>query len=285
MKYTSAPIIEANGNHGTGYIDENGRTYKDPQGKERIDVGTTVFTQGGPYTLTTSGGVKTAQGVYDYMKKASDAGLGQLKAMNDENQIAIKARTAQQLARINDARRGVEQSYEDANRAAYQAYTEALNPYGAAAEKAAKLGLDNSGYSETSKLRIGNAYQNAISKNALARSEYLKELDVARRDALYNGDIESAEALSEYAKLVYEHGIETAEKLAKQETLAYNTAISRDDVLWERENQDSEIKWQRADDMWNRALQLAKMGYSNSQIASILGISMAGLNRISLKYM
>ncbi len=295
MNYTQARSTDKKGNDGWSYIDENGLAYKDPQGKERVDIGTTVFTQGGPYTRTTSGSVKTPRGIYDDLKTQSDKALGQLGDMNDANQRAIKSQTDKQVARINDQKRTAAQNYEDANRAAYQAYIQASNPYGAAAEQQAKIGLDNSGYAETSKMRIANTYQNAINNNVIARNEYMNELENARRDALYNGDIESARALSEYARLVYDHGIDTAERLASQGNLAYNTAISQDDKLWEREYQlgrdaredeleNAEIEWQREQDTWSRALQLAKIGISNAQIASILGISLSELNRISDKY-
>ena len=288
MKYTEKPSIDKAGKSGKVYIDENGMSFKDPQGKERIDVGTTVFTNDGPYTLTTSGGVKTQRGIYDDMKNSFDASLGQLDVMNKANQDAIRARTESQVQRINDQKRMAQQDYRNANTAAYQAYVEASNPYGAAAEQQAKLGLNNSGYSESSKMRVANTYQNAINKNILARNEYINELETARREALYKGDIDAANALNEYARLVYEHGIDTAEKLANQGNLAYNTAMARDDNAWNRAKYLEERDYERAQaekkNMWDRAVKLTSLGFSNEEIARNLGVSLAELNQIQRMY-
>ncbi len=283
MTYTKTPIY-SNGKHGFGYVSEEGLTYKDPQGKERIDVGTTVFTQGGPYTLTSSGSVRTPRGIYDDLKDASNTARGELDKMNTANQNAIKARTEQQIARLNSQKRYAEDTYRNANKTAYQAYLQASNPYGAQSEQIAKLGLDESGYAETSKLKLANTYQNAINNNLLARNEYMNELETARIDALYKGDIDAANALSEYAMLVYNHGIDAAERLAQQGNAAYSAAMEQDDNEWERKMYLEESKRKSEQEKWDRAIKLASMGLSNAQIANQLGISLAELNELKNRY-
>lgn len=287
MTYTKTPMY-SNGKHGFGYVSEEGLTYKDPQGKERIDVGTTVFTQGGPYTLTSSGSVRTPRGIYDDVKNASDTARGELDKMHTANQNAIKTRTQQQIARINNQKRYAEDTYRNANKTAYQAYLQAANPYGAQSEQMAKLGLDESGYSETSKLKLANTYQNALNNNLLARNEYMNELEMARMDALYNGDIDAANALSEYARLVYNHGIDAAERLANQGNVAYNTAMNRSDKELEQKMYLEKLEYDRKTEyekeLWDRAIKLASMGFSNAQIANQLGISLSELNEFKNRY-
>ena len=179
----------------TGYI-INGKTYTNPQGTERVPTGSTVHTGGGDFLLTEAGGVKLPGSVTNDIRRAYDSGYSRLGAGYSAQREAINTATRRNQARIAEQRKDAATQYGNSNRAAYQAYMNASNPYGAAAEQQAKLGLANSGYSESSKLRTANTYQQALSQNALARDAYLRELDNAQREAQYEGDIQLANALA-----------------------------------------------------------------------------------------
>lgn len=274
------------GQSAQGYIID-GKTYKDQGGTQRVDIGSTVPTAGGTFTLTANGGVKTPGSVSNDIRNAYNSSLSHLGAANNARVQGISTATNKQLASIKDQRKTAERQYEDANRKAYQSYVSASNPYGVAEERMAKLGLSNSGYSETSKMRLANTYQQAINANTLARDEYLRELDTAYRNAVYDGDIAKANAIADYEKLVYQHGIDAAETIAAQDNAAYTAGMNANRDVWERNVYEreqaiaeQERRWEREQALKNWMLSLAKAGFSNADIAKTLGVSVDQLYRV-----
>ncbi len=285
-KATGVIYQTPDGQNAQGYIID-GKTYKDANGTVRVDIGSTVPTAGGTFTLTGAGGVKTPGSTANDLMAAYRTSAGHLDTAHNAQKNAINAATERTLAQINDQRKNAQAAYADSNRAAYQAYVNASNPYGAAEEQRTRLGLSNSGYSETSKMQLANTYQNALNQNALQRNAYLRELDNAYRDAKYNGDIELANAIADYEQLVYRHGIDTAEAIAAQNNLAYSAGMDANNAMWERqmyerererENRIRQREWEQ--ELWNRAYKLANAGFSNQQIANTLGVSLNDLYRV-----
>ncbi len=267
------------GGKANGYIID-GRTYKDSAGSQRVDIGSVVPTAGGTFMYTATGGVKTPQSIGNDLNKQYEEGYGRLAAGHSARTDAINAATNRTLADIDSKRKKADEQYLNSNQQAQATYLAASNPYGAAGEQAAKLGLDESGYSETSKLRLANAYQQNLSENLRAKNEYLNELDSAYRDARYKGDMELANAIAEYENLVYRHGIDAAEAIAAQENAAFATGVNMTNAMWERQRAERIDAQNRDDVMWERAFKLAGAGFSNSDIARTLGISLSELNRI-----
>ncbi len=278
-KSTEVMYQTPTGGNEKGYIID-GRTYKDSVGTQRVDIGSTVPTAGGTYMYTPSGGAKTPQSIGDDLRKRYDEGYDRLEAGHNARTSAINAATSRALADIDSKRGKADEQYLNSNRQAQAAYLMASNPYGAAGEQAAKLGLDESGYSETSKLRLANAYQQNLSENLRAKNEYLNELDSAYREAKYNGDMELANAIAEYENLVYRHGIDAAEAIAAQENAAFSTGVNMTNAMWDKQRAERIDAQNRDDIMWERAFKLADAGFSNSDIARTLGISLSELNRI-----
>ena len=285
-KATGVIYQTPDGKNAQGYIID-GKTYKDIEGTTRVDIGSTVPTAGGTFTLTGAGGVKTPASVVNDLAAAYKQSTGHLGAAYDAKKNAINAATSRTLDNINDKKRDAHTQYEQANRAAYQAYVNASNPYGAAEEQRAKIGLANSGYAETSKMRLADTYQQALGKNILSRNAYLQELDNAYRDARYNGDIELAKAIADYEQLVYQHGIDAAEAIAAQNNLAYNAGINANNQLWQRQRYEREWNAEaqeraraREKELWNRAYKMAEKGFSNQEIADTLGVSLGDLYRV-----
>ncbi|MBQ8004640.1 MAG: helix-turn-helix domain-containing protein [Oscillospiraceae bacterium] len=287
QKKTTGVIYQTpDGQNAQGYIID-GKTYKDRNGTTRVDIGSTVPTAGGTFTLTGAGGVKTPSSVTNDLMAAYRQSAGHLDAAHNARSNAINAATEREINRINDQRKNAGNRYEESNRAAYQAYVNASNPYGAAEEQRAKIGLSDSGYAETSKMQLANTYQQALNENALARNAYLQELDKAYRDAKYNGDIQLANALADYEQLVYRHGVDAAEAIAAQNNLAYNAGIDANEAMWERQMYEREWaakeeerrrEWEQ--ELWNRAYKMANAGLSNQQIADTLGVSLSDLYRV-----
>ena len=265
------------GQNADGYIID-GKTYKDREGRERIEIGSTVPTAGGTYTYTAAGSVLTPSSIVDQTKKYYDEGRQNLANGLSAKQSAIDTATKNTIANINNQTKKAERQYADANSQAYRAYLSAANPYGAAGEQRARLGLANSGYAESSNMKIANEYQNALSANRRQRDDYMNELENARRDAQYKGDIEKANAIADYELLVYQHGIDEAEAIANQQNRAYEAGIRANESVWDRNMQNRAYEDARADELWQRVYKLADMGLSNAEIARSLGMSQAELN-------
>lgn len=273
------PVIyrTKDGKNATGYIID-GKTYKDPAGNTRVDVGSTVPTAGGVYTLTEMGSVKTPASVQADLAKGYADARASLDDAYAAKRRAVKAATDKALYQIERSKSAAESGYADANREAYHAYINASNPYGAAEEQRSKIGLSNSGYAESSKMKLADTYQRAIGDNARAKNQYLSELEDARRAAIYNGEIEAANAINEYAKLVYQHGINAAEKLAEQSNYAYKAGIEADESAEERKRYaaeqarlDRQEKAALENEQWERNFKTSQemfdRQYKNSQLA------------------
>lgn len=276
------------GQNAKGYF-INGKTYKDSAGTQRIDIGSTVPTAGGTFTLTGAGGVKTPSTIANDLRGAYKTSAHNLDGVYTAQKGAINAAMQNQENQTKRQKKNVQAQYADANRAAYQAYMNASNPYGAADEQRARLGLANSGYSETSKMQLANTYQQSIGENTRARDEYINELDNALMDAKLKGDIELANALGEHKLRVYQHGIDAAEAIAAQENAAYNAGMEANRDMWNRAmderrlaNEDRQFYADEAyrnrpeieeERLWNQAYKLLDKGYELPWILEALGLN------------
>lgn len=265
------------GKSASGYI-IGGKTYKDPEGKERIDIGSTVPTAGGTYTYTAAGSVKTPTSITDDIRGAYNASEGHLTNSLSAKKSGIESATNRKINSIESAKKEADKVYADLNRQAYTSYLSAANPYGALGEQNARLGLSDSGYAESSNMKIANAYQQNIAENARQKQEYLDELENARRDAQYQGDIEKANAIAEYEMLVYTHGIDAAEAIANQQNRAYEAGLSANDAIWKRNMQEREYEDAKSQMLIDLVYKLATRGYSNAEIARRIGITESELN-------
>ncbi len=279
MNSTKVIYQTPSGKSDIGYIID-GRTYKDEQGTQRVDYGSVVPTQGGTFMYTPQGGVETATSIAAGLSNAYANSGRSLRSQHNARKNAIDIATRKTLEKINNQKKEADKSYALANQRAYQSYLTAENPYGAAEEQRTRIGLSNSGYAESSKMQIANAYQNALNENQRQKQEYINELDNAYREAVYNGDIEKANALAEYQKLVYQHGIAAAEAIANQKNRAYEAGLNSLETMRKWDMAEREYNASRADELFNQAVALAKMGLSNANIAKTLGVSEAALNEM-----
>ena len=265
------------GENANGYI-IGGRTYKDPEGRERIDIGSTVPTAGGTYTYTAAGSVKTPASTTDNIRNAYALGEENLKNSLSAKKSGIESATNNKLNNIASASKAASKDYARLNQQAYRTYLSAANPHGVAGEQLSRLGLADSGYAESSNMKISNAYQNEIGENERQKQEYLDELEAARRDAKYQGDMEKANAIAEYEMLVYKHGIDAAEAIANSENRAYEAGIAANEAVWKRNAENRAYDDAKAETLLDIVYKFAMKGYSNSEIARRLGISESELN-------
>lgn len=110
---------------------------------------------------------------------------------------------------------------ETANTGAYNTYIKASDPYGMMAENMAKLGLGDSGYAESSKIGLSNAYLGALNANELARQQQLNELEIAKMQAEADTYKNKADAAASFAEKIAKYEYDIGEQIYKaQKNLA-----------------------------------------------------------------
>ena len=80
----------------------------------------------------------------------------------NKQQELQNAQTEQSIKEINQQREKTERDYQKEQRGSYADYQKQINEYGVNAETMAARGLSNTGYAESSKVSMYNAYQNRV---------------------------------------------------------------------------------------------------------------------------
>lgn len=297
-----ATVYPEKGEPYTGYI-IGGRTYKDPQGDERIEYNSRVETPDGRryvYTRET-GGVpdqNTAQNEYARAHRESVERLRSSRAANDR---AIDLGVSQNVRALRADRDAAERDMYAANKQARRAYIEASSPFGAIAQQTHALGLGDSGFAESTRMGLANEYQAALSAARSGRDAAVREIDAAITRAISQGEMEKARAWAELEGDIFAADEKANENLADMRNRAAESA--RDDEKWEREwaREQEEITYGRMRDAlkdalersqaeekaedarFERALALAKLGVSSQEIASALGITRAQADGIAYR--
>lgn len=111
---------------------------------------------------------------------------------NQQN-AAIDAALAYQKYLIDQQRGSLAANKAAQDRDAYINYQRQINPYGYNAEALARMGLSNSGYSETALINYGNALMGAMQSNNISYYEGIQELERAKIEAQLEGDMNKAE--------------------------------------------------------------------------------------------
>ena len=130
---------------------------------------------------------------------------------------------------VNYQKQQIDEDVTKQGKALYTEYQKQANPYGATAEQLAANGLNNSGYSETTKARLFNQYQANVT-NLMTNATKLKaQADFNMNQAYIDADIQKAQnSLALYQQ--------QASLLMQEYDLRYQKY--RDDVAdsqWERQ--------------------------------------------------
>ncbi|MBQ7054124.1 MAG: hypothetical protein IJN97_02790 [Oscillospiraceae bacterium] len=278
MGTTKTTWWDKENNQHEGYI-KDGLTYVDEAGTERIPVGATVKTNGGTYKMTSSGGVPTAATVRNRYQQNTNAAINAYQAAGKVQEDRINAATDAAVAEINRQKKVAETNRIDADRAAREAYLKAANPFGALEEQRVRLGLDNSGYAESSKLRLASDYAATVNANLRAKNEQLQSLDVQIAQAKAQGQYELANMLEARAQTVMQQKVAMENNLSSldmqaisqaesarqfEENMAYQ--IARNAVLDERYKTewDYGVKIDERDFNYNKGIDERNFNYNKS---------------------
>ena len=115
---------------------------------------------------------------------------------NQQEQIQndiLDKQLANQRQEIDTQRNIARQNYQAESKRARNDYTSFINPYGVQAEMQAQNGLNNSGYSETTKLGGFNTYQNRLANANKAMQDAFTQYDSDMNKAILNNDVQKAQ--------------------------------------------------------------------------------------------
>lgn len=255
-----------------GYI-KDGRTYTDQNYTQRVPVGATVYTSGGrTYRMGVDGGAPTEQTILNDYNSMANGYIDEYRASRDAYDKKVDADVQAALDRISAQQAGINRERDAANRASYGAYLQAVNPYGVNAQRMAAIGLDNSGYSETSMLSAGNTYQQAINENELARISAIEELNRQANEAVLAGQGQKAEAYAEYARYLASLGMQNAQYASDLSMNAANSAYGKERDQVSDTRYDAETAYNHLRDDKNDAWTALSNGYFPSNASGLLGI-------------
>lgn len=145
-----------------------------------------------------------AQNVYNQMQQNSDNAFVNVNQTLDNAQNmqadALNQQTNLAVERIENDKTNAQKDYEKEQRASYVDWQKDINNYGATAEAAAQVGLDNTGFSETSKINAWNAYQSRISTARDSLQRTMAEYDLGIKDAQVQNSSALAQLYADTAK-------------------------------------------------------------------------------------
>lgn len=276
MAATKTVWWDKNQDRHEGWI-KDGKTYMDEAATTRVPVGATVQTAGGTYKMTSNGGIPTYETSKNQYEQKSNAAINAYRAAGKVQEERIKSATDAAIAEFNRQKQVAEQNRMDADEAAKEAYLKAANPFGALEEQRVKLGLDESGYAESSKLKLASAYAAQQNENQRAMNEQLRALDVQIAQARASGDYELADMYEARAQNIMQQQIALQNNLFSGDMQAFgqaeNTRQFDEQMAAQKEQAEKEKKW-------NLAMAFIENGKDASFIAETLDIPQDDVNTL-----
>lgn len=163
-----------------------------------------------------------------------------------QNEIADKNATYQtELQNQNKAK--AEKEFQNEAIASKNAYYDFINPYGAQAEIQAQNGLNNTGYSETTKARAWNTQQNRTAQARSTMNNAIQQYDNAIKEIELNRDTTKSQYALEALKQQLDAALQEFNNASqiKQNQLSNNQALdseynTRYDTVWNQINTEKQ---------------------------------------------
>lgn len=234
-----------------------------------------------------------ANGYEDIDKLVAQKNQGYEEALQKQNDI-VNQQTQMQVDSLARQKEQIDRETTQQNRALYQDYRKASNPFGEQAENLAGQGLANSGYAETTQSRLYNTYQNNITSTLNNARQLKADVDFQIQQARQTGDITLAQnalelfnqkmqLLSEEYDLrqnreqyLYQKQQDALAQANWQKEFDYNKAVadrnynyqvSRDkvsDSQWNKQFKYQQSRDKVSDKQWQKEYELSKKNLASS---------------------
>lgn len=174
-------------------------------------------------------------------------------------------------------------------RALYTDYQKQINPYGTTAENLAEMGLNKSGYAETSKVNLYNTYQRNVTELINNTTKLKAEADFNMNQAYLDADVQKAQnSLAIYqqrAQLAlneYDLRFNREQYIYQKQYQKERDAVA--DSQWERQYNTQKDQWERQfttqNNQWEKqfALQQQQMAQNQANWEREYQLSLMNLN-------
>lgn len=145
---------------------------------------------------------------YDNMIKESEdlykAQIESNKQWADKQSQLQQEQTDFAIEKIEQQKEQTQKDYIKEQSGAYADYQKQVNPYGVNAEQIASMGMQNTGYSESSKVAMYNTYQNRVA----AARESKKLADLNYDNMIKDAHLQNSSVLAQIALNAYEKEVE-----------------------------------------------------------------------------
>lgn len=130
---------------------------------------------------------------YDEINNVINQSKTLLEQQKDEQNKAIDLGIQKATDSANKQKQELEEEAIKQGKQLYTDYKKQTSDYGVNAENIASRGLNNSGYSETSKTNIYNTYQKNVTNLAIETKKLKSEVDFNLNQAMIDADMQKAE--------------------------------------------------------------------------------------------
>ena len=201
-----------------------------------------------------------AEGYEDIDRLVNRQGQMLDESLQKQNDI-INRQTQMQVDSLARQKEDIDKETTQQNRAIYQDYRKATNPFGQQAENLAGQGLANSGYAETTMSRLYNTYQNNITSTLNNARDLKADVDFQINQARQNGDITLAQNALELYKQKMQLLTEEYDLRNNREQFLYQ---KQQDALAQR-NWQTEFDYQKAQNDRNYNYQVTRDRVADDQ--------------------
>lgn len=171
----------------------------------------------------------------DALSKQQDDLLKQQESKQNE---IINQKTQMNVDELNREKEKLNKETTKTTSGLYTEYQKQANRYGVEAERQAKLGLADSGYSETSRTSLYNTYQKNVTETLNNSRELKSDYDFKISQARQNGSIQQAQSALE----LYSQKLQFL-------TQNYQLRQNREQFLYQQDRDKiSDSQWQKAYD-------------------------------------
>ena len=224
-----------------------------------------------------------------------------LQQQEQKQNDLINQQTQMQVDELNREKEKLDKETNKTTQGLYSSYQKQANQYGAGMEQLAMQGLGNSGYAETTRTSLYNAYQKSVTDTLNNANDLKADYDFKIQQARQNGSIQQAQsALELYAQKIQ---LLTQNYQLRQEREQYLYQQKRDDIAdkkWQKsfdeqvKQNELENEWKQkqydyqkqrdkvADSQWQKQYNLQKKNLAKSSSrSSSRKSSSSGVNRVN----
>lgn len=175
-----------------------------------------------------------------------------LQQQEQKQNDLINQQTQMQVDELNREKEKLDKETSKTTQGLYSSYQKQANQYGAGMEQLAMQGLGNSGYAETTRTSLYNAYQKSVTDTLNNANDLKADYDFKIQQARQNGSIQQAQsALELYAQKIQ---LLTQNYQLRQEREQYLYQQERDEISdkqWQK-SFDEQVKQNEIENKWKQ---------------------------------